>query len=131
MPDFSKSRKRIKLKGLPQDFSEPTTSELSHKVNIIDYTFDESFEFIGGWDDTVDPLPTPSFGIISYNETYEFIGGWDDTVDTIPTPSFGIIGYNETYEASGGWDDTVDTIPTPSFASENFGEDFDSSWDGI
>ena len=65
-----------------------------------------------------------------FDETFEFTGGWDETVASIPEPLFAVADHDEAFEFADSWDETVVGTPSPTFASPNLDEDYDNGWDG-
>jgi len=80
--------------------------------------------------DVVNPIANPVRGQAVFQDSFEFAGGWDETVGFIPEPVFVSPDHNEAFEFADSWDETVDGTPSPTFSSANFNEGFDGSWDG-
>jgi hypothetical protein len=80
------------------------TFNVGELFEFSDGTFNEGFEFSDGWDETVDPLPAPTFpGAVNFNEDYD--SAWDEVVDPLPAPTFpGAADFDEDYDS--GWDGT-------------------------
>lgn len=69
-------------------------------------------------------------GVTTFQDSFEFSDGWDETIESIPAPSFTASNYNEAFEFSDGWNQTLSGTPSPSFNTANYNENFDGYWDG-